>query len=434
MKRWISLGLVVLALLAGAAWLWQRPPAPPQVIPLSDGSQLAFVKATYGTNHYFIKNPWDIVGFLLQSKSRPFEWHYTETPTQVLWFKWRNQSNTVKVSSLTMSILDEQGKYSSLWTTPIIQQSLGSRGEITQINLPSFPRRGSHYTIKLYENNRSTQWEPAFAGEIRVKNPVRQQFKEWTPTPLPATAKDGDLEVTLSRLLAGASDAGSKEPTAATNALDLRAQLQFRIAQNGTVATNWSVANLTWSDATGNVAKQRSWSDTYKDAEYILLTDQFLWTDEPAWKVKLELSRTSGFQPEELMGIKGFPVSVEGQPASQLTQREFTLQGHKVTLESIQANHRGREFREGEHRTYFLKMRCDPPLPEGLRMSLLPITNEKGQPLRKIGWGGTSSPKGFSELSFSLDATNACQSLDFTLALHRSRFVEFVAKPEVLRK
>ena len=64
------------------------------------------------------------------------------------------------------------------------------------------------------------------------------------------------------------------------------------------------------------------------------------------------------------------------------------------------------------------------PEPEGQCFTLLRVTDETG---RKIDDSGSSSTS--RNWNFGLRLKDAVQTLDVTVALHRSRFVEFTAQP-----
>ena len=70
-----------------------------------------------------------------------------------------------------------------------------------------------------------------------------------------------------------------------------------------------------------------------------------------------------------------------------------------------------------------LAVQTDAPL-DGMRLTLIEATDEQGREIKPMamGWGGT-------EFHFGLRDLGNARSLNLTLALHRSRFVEFTAKP-----
>ena len=75
-----------------------------------------------------------------------------------------------------------------------------------------------------------------------------------------------------------------------------------------------------------------------------------------------------------------------------------------------------------------LHIQATPSLPAGMRMTLVKLTDDQGQDLQNYNSGssgnGTSTTYGY-QLQNIAGATN----LNLTIALHKSRFVEFTAKP-----
>jgi hypothetical protein len=60
-----------------------------------------------------------------------------------------------------------------------------------------------------------------------------------------------------------------------------------------------------------------------------------------------------------------------------------------------------------------------------MRLTLSSLTDDQGHDLQNWNWG-----RGGNSFRFGLRELGGVKSLNLTLALHRSRFVEFIAKPE----
>ena len=86
-------------------------------------------------------------------------------------------------------------------------------------------------------------------------------------------------------------------------------QIAFDIQQKGQSVTNWRPVRVDTSDATGNSIQ--GWINEYfqngQAAEYFY--QEGLWPDEPAWKLRVEFSRTSGFSDDEVWAMTNVPVS-----------------------------------------------------------------------------------------------------------------------------
>ena len=88
----------------------------------------------------------------------------------------------------------------------------------------------------------------------------------------------------------------------------------FHTEQKGVVVTNWQPVRIETSDATGNNVVNNSWSNSRDENGDATMTYQWgLWPDEPAWKLRVEMSRTSGFNDDELWKVENLPV----KPGSQ---------------------------------------------------------------------------------------------------------------------
>ena len=70
-----------------------------------------------------------------------------------------------------------------------------------------------------------------------------------------------------------------------------------------------------------------------------------------------------------------------------------------------------------------LVVQTDLPL-DGMRLTLIKAADEQGHEIKPMtmGWGG-------NDFWFGLQELGNARSLNLTLALHRSRFVEFTTKP-----
>jgi len=65
-------------------------------------------------------------------------------------------------------------------------------------------------------------------------------------------------------------------------------------------------------------------------------------------------------------------------------------------------------------------------IPEGTQMTLVNATDDQGRSISswRMGWGGNFE-------AFALRDMSGVKSLNLTIALHKSRFVEFTVKPAV---
>jgi hypothetical protein len=245
---------------------------------------------------------------------------------------------------------------------------------------------------------------------------------------LPNTQSDGDLDVTLTRLVFGAKSPYNRNPDAPDDPINQAVLAAFQIQQNGRTATNWQPAQVETSDATGNHIT--GWGNSHwENDEQVTLYQWGLWPDEPAWKLRVEFSRTSGFNDDELWTVQNVPVQAGhmqdfwnyGRNRTNDLFAETTLNGSHLRLYSAkqftdQQNMRGSI--EGG-----LRVEAN-PMPQGMRMTLVRVTDDHGRELRPMSWSS-----GGNESRFGLQELGNTKTLNLTLALHRSRFVEFMVKP-----
>ena len=154
-------------------------------------------------------------------------------------------------------------------------------------------------------------------GEFVLTNPVPGTFAQWTPKPLPDTESDGDLEVTLTKLVAGAPtpnwEGGTLAPT--NDPANQCVHLNFDFRQNGQSTTNWDPWPVQTTDAAGNWSRgliyayptngvYRIWGRMHDGSiipppEHYGMDGYFyqpgLWPNQP-WKVRLEFIQKVGIQ------------------------------------------------------------------------------------------------------------------------------------------
>src|SRR5208283_3031699 len=174
--------------------------------------------------------------------------------------------------------------------------------------------------------------------------------------------------------------------------------------QGGKTATNWQPAQVETSDATGNHIT--GWCNSHWDNdEEVTLYQWGLWPNEPAWKLRVEFSRTSGFNDAELWTVQNIPLQPGrmqdfwnyGRNRKSSAFAETTINGIHLKLFPAkqftdQQNMRG-SIEAG------LDIQTDSPL-DGMRMTLVKVTDEQGHEITPMnwGWGGNDYRFGLREL------------------------------------
>jgi len=206
----------------------------------------------------------------------------------------------------------------------------------------------------------------------------------------------------------------------------------FHCEQKGVTVTNWQVMRIETSDPTGNHVQNNSWSTSRDENGDATMTYQWgLWPMESPWKLRVEISRTSGFNDGETWTVTNVPVQTgtwndlwnPRLPGSRTNAAvaETNLNGiHLKLFPAIQITDQniGNGQRQGG-----ISVTTEPNLPDGYRISIL-ATDEQSRGL--AGWGPNGGGNNYVEQIQNLRG----KALTVTVALHKSRFVEFTVKPE----
>jgi hypothetical protein len=331
-----------------------------------------------------------------------------------------------------LQILDELGdRYDAAWGA----NTLGMPGATVHgYTARAFPRRSK--TIKLVLLAATAEgWTNA--AEFRIPNPAYALYPQWKPEPFPTTKTSGNLAVTLREFQSGARMPGGRgagdEETAARMT---RMVLDF--AQDGMPATNWRVQSLTISDPTGNrwspyldlINQEFTWSKGGT-------VEQFgaLWPGEDAWKLQFELIRTAGFAPEQLWDA---PLDLPGSGTVARLTNHWSHEGlgvELVGLASPNTDHKGafqwtaKWWGEDKNAVYSLALQLDRGDLKDRRLSVVKIVDNRGEEVKLMLHGSQDSPQ--QAVFFKPEAGAA--SVRITFAIQRSRFVEFLARPEFAR-
>jgi hypothetical protein len=424
---WTVVSLLIIGIAAGAFWWLRRP----QVITFSDDSKLTLLGVDYGKRHVppTIRMSGTPTNRAPARRGGSFN---TASNTLVVWV--RQEYDSQQYHYFQYFAYDKAGTACVASSTTHFGNG-GRRGnDIVGIEFAAFPRRQGKFYVRAEENGNGGQEiaEQKFA----VSNPARGSFATWTPESLPATKEDDDLSVTLTKLAAGADMPYQRNQDDPDDAMNKGVQAVFHVERNGQPVTNWQPVAIVTSDATGNHVNgwvnQNSWQED-NDA----VTYQYgLWPGEPAWQVRLEFSQQSDFSPAELWTVQNIPV----QPGR---QRDFMNYGGRRQSPT------NAPFAEADLNGFHLKIfpakqftdispnqqpqgglliQTEPALAEGMRLTIAKLTDDQ---TNDVGfWENSWNPNPNLTLhQCQLRDIYGVTNLNLTLALHKSRFVEFTVKP-----
>jgi hypothetical protein len=432
MKTKILLLSVVSILIIGAAvgaFLWMRQP---QVITFSDDSKVTLLSVEYGKHHSPPGAKASTTTANRPAARRGGGGSFT-TPTETLVLWVRQQYDSKQYHYFQYYAYDKAD-------TACVQTYGRNYGngrqqgnEVVAIQLDAFPQRQGKFVVRVQQQGNGGQ--EMSEQKFVISNPVRKSFPKWTAESLPDTKTDDDLSVTLTKLVFGADSPYNRNQDNPDDPANKGVAATYHVERNGKPVTNWQPVSIETTDATGNHVN--GGPNTQWNGDEGVATYQWgLWSDEPAWKVRAEFSQQSDFAANELWTVQNIPVQPGRQQdfwnfnnrrnGTNSVFAETDLNGfHLKILPATQftdQNYGNGQMGGGLH------VQATPSLPAGMRMTLVKLTDDQGQDVQNYNSGssgnGTSTTYGY-QLQNIAGVTN----LNVTIALHKSRFVEFTAKP-----
>lgn len=406
----------------------------PQIIQLDDSTKLTLLGVTTGPRQM-------APGY---EKLATANWFYTSDQSSVIWILAEHDPGKSLSYELLISDKAKPGCVNlEKGTASHVRDGIDIQG----FALLAFPRWDKEMLARV------KPYQAAISkGEFVITNPVPGVFEHWTPELLPITKSDGDLEVTLTKLIAGAPSPYRQGQHPLTNdPANQCVHLDFNFRQNGQPTPNWTPWRVFTSDAAGNHVRgvvhnypSNGINPIYPDRIHPSFPPVFdgyfyrpgLWQDQSPWKVRLEFIHQSNFSDEETVTFTNLAVQTGSQDDY---NEEWTRDAGKTNFNFV-----------AEQMVNGVKLKLLPPLiyspdsmadekhlavliyadpgqkAQTMNLTLLQATDEKGQevvtPFRTGGgWAG----------HFALDfpGSREMKTLNLKLALHKSRFVEFTVTP-----
>jgi hypothetical protein len=429
MKSKILMWSVVSVLAIGIAAAASPVPTSdsPQVITMDDGTKLTLLGTTYGRHHM-------APGY---ENLRTANWIYTAPDTTVVWIEEEPGSQPI------YELLVSDPANTGCVNMEARQRSFVRPGvSLQSFVLSAFPRWDKETILRVRPYRGF-----AVKGEFVLTNPVPGTFAQWTPKPLPDTESDGDLEVTLTKLVAGVTlphyQGRTNEPV--DDPANQCVHLNFDFRQNGQPTTNWQAWPMQTTDATGNWSRGLIYGYptngifTRNPLNWVFDGYYFqpgLWPNQP-WKVRLEFIQRSGFSDDEMVTFTNIPVKSGSQQdwddewnAWDVGKTNFpftitpaTVDGvHLKLLPLLLLTNRW----QSSQKDISIIIGADPNFnPKDMNLTVVSATDDQGRGLwsfEQPAWAGHYS------IEFARVHDNI-KSLNLKLALHKSRFVEFTVKP-----
>ena len=421
MKRGLIWSGVAILVLAAAAWWIFKP----QVVQLDRTTKLTLLGVEYGRHHKF-----PALKTTTRMRGGPTSFD-TTNDTLVVWVLQEQKS--VQRYGWQAQIYDRaETAVVTSWARNIHQ--IRQDADVEAIQLDAFPRRDNKFFMRFMSYD--SRGEHLSKGHFVISNPVRGKFFEkWTPDPLPNTQSNGDLAVTLTEFAANAPLPYVRNGTSKNDPASKCVQLDFDIQQKRQAVTNWRPVQVEISDATGNEITEYINEYRQNGQREGYFYQWGLWPNEPAWKLRVEMSRTSGFNDDDLWTMQNIPVRAGNQQDvwnywgnrrnADAAFAETTINGVHVKLFPAIQYTTQNYFNGRNTKVVSVIFKTNPDAESaGMRMTPLTVTDDQGRTLHNQGasWGG-------GDYQYEYPASGDIQSVNVTIALHKSRFVEFAVKP-----
>ena len=482
----LSVAIVfAIGLAAGAYWWLSRP----QVITFSDDSKLTLLGAEYGKRHAVpghklppapARTGAATGGAARRGGSSSFN---TPGDTLVVWVRAKydytpNQPN--QFHNFQFYVYDPAGTACAYGSSRNV--SGNQRGDdVLAVQFDAFPRREGKLYLRVQENYSSGQ---EMADEkFVISNPAaKKSFEKWIPEPLPVTTKDDDLSVTLTKLVAGANMSYQRNQDNPDDAMNKAVQVAYHVERAGKPVANWQPVSVETTDATGNRTAMNygpNGNQVQWNGDEGTFTYQYgLWPDEPAWKVRMEMTQNSDFSTGEQWTAQNIPVvlgnqqSFNGMAGVRVIARggfvtmpanppgggnpgaaptpcaEADLGGHHIKVfQAVQFTNMPPNYPQQGG----LIIQIQPALmnngmriingangtqmaDDGLRLTLAKVTDGQGGEITSMNSGGGTTGMGGANSSsthrFTFRDLAGVTNINATIALHKNRLFEFTVKPE----
>jgi hypothetical protein len=175
----------------------------------------------------------------------------------------------------------------------------------------------------------------------------------------------------------------------------------------------------------------------WHDGEGSVVYQYGLWPDEAAWKLRMEFSQQSNFADDELWSAQNIPL----EPGRQMDFYNYNNRRGVTNSVFAETDLNGyhlkiftpKQFTDAGMGSYLqggLHIQVTPSLPNDIRLTIVKLTDDQTNDIANMnqGWGGGGMAG--TTYNYGLRNLGGATNLNLTIALHKSRFVEFTVKPE----
>lgn len=200
----------------------------------------------------------------------------------------------------------------------------------------------------------------------------------------------------------------------------------FEIKEQNTIVENWQPVNIWIDDATGNKSKNSSWSNQEENGKASMNFSSGLFHGEP-WKIRAQFARKSNFLKEDLwtatIPLPNHPNYATNLVSHVLHKKKIILKGiadqNGLLLDGTKSD-RNRNQGNGKQRQFHIFVE---DMNTDLRLDLVKVIDDQGRVCKQSGksWGR-------GEYDYGIEIEEDAINLSVTLALHESKFANFIAR------
>jgi hypothetical protein len=349
--------------------------------------------------------------------------------TPVAWLSWKKSPGTNSLGYQWM-VFDEDGCETQLNGWPgLLGPDAGKR--YFPLALHFYPRWGHTWGLRLYAEQVNAPAKPVAEFRLPPLGPERQPPQPaLTPRRI---AREGELEFELRRFVTGADLYTPSTPPLYGNPTRRTTHLEIAAKRNGQPTADWMPVSFRLSDDMGNALDAGAYANPkQKDNVTRLSFYQNLFREQRHCRLRVEVARTPGahFRPEELLVIRNVPTpSRSAAPGSSLwfnAPKLLSANGSALACRGIAWSSMGPPYAE-------LKLDLLGKPLAGTRITLLKAVDDAG---RTVPLTGAPSIHDFTALDqplvryeLPLTIRKPMKAVDLTVAVQRTRFVEFQASP-----
>ncbi len=401
---------------------------PRQTSHLPDGATLTLAGATVSTPHRFSGD--DSLHSLFRLVSAPgggeswsgaAEVVPTRPAAEVLWFELAappQHELLDPTGRLRVQICDEHNCTTELTDQTTFQRLSADRGFMS-VALARFPRRARHLRLGVFDWSRGFPERPV---TFEIPNPQRIEERGWVPAPLPQTRTEADVECSLIHFSTGVLSRHSSGFSASGT---VETEADFHVAErDGHPCPEWRPIAMQAVDRGGNVFPDDDGTtlvDPHPGRTRLHFAEE-LFTEEPGWKLHVELARAvvPGLPQGAVCTFRDVPVPPPGRsPDSGLRTAEAA--GRRLSLPGLR-------WERGGLTAHVRVAGVEP----GRTLFLTRVVDDHGSPLRTptfLRWT-RNRRAAYTDYTIPLDVTGHEKTLSLELAVQETRLVEFVANPE----